>query len=59
MGVSVIIDLSEDVTVPQLMHFLSYVPDDFDPTFDLRMQIQSGVNPSFLEIQLPVPPAGH
>lgn len=56
MGVSVILDLSEDVSVPQLRHFLSYVPDDFDPKFDLRMQILNGVNPSFLEIQLPVPP---
>lgn len=56
MGVSVILDLNEDVSVPQLRHFLSYVPEGFDPSFDLRMQIQDGVTPEYLEIQLPVPP---
>ncbi|MEY9777207.1 hypothetical protein ABH915_002815 [Arthrobacter sp. MW3 TE3886] len=56
MGVSVILDLNEDVSVPQLRHFLSYVPEGFDPSCDLRMQIQDGVTPEFLEIRLPVPP---
>jgi hypothetical protein len=56
MGVSVILDLNEDVSVPHLRHFLSYVPEDFDPNFDLRMKILDGVTPEFLEIQLPVPP---
>jgi hypothetical protein len=56
MGVSVILDLNEDVSVPQLRQFLSYVPEGFDPNFDLRMQIQDGVTPEFLEIRLPVPP---
>jgi hypothetical protein len=56
MGVSVILDLNENVSVPQLRHFLSYVPQGFDPSFDLRMQIQDDVIPQFLEIQLPVPP---
>lgn len=55
MGVSVVLDLSEDVSVPHLKHFLSYVPEGFDASFDLRMQIQDGVTPEFLEIQLPVP----
>lgn len=56
MGVSVILDLNEEVSVPQLRHFLSYVPEKFDPSFDLRMQIRDDVIPQFLEIQLPVPP---
>lgn len=56
MGVSVILDLNEDVSVPDLRHFLSYVPEGFDTSFDLRMQIQDGVTPEYLEIQLPVPP---
>jgi hypothetical protein len=56
MGVSVILDLNEDVSVPQLRQFLSYVPEGFDPSFDLRMQTQDDVIPQFLEIQLPVPP---
>lgn len=59
MGVSVILDLNEDVSVPDLRHFLSYVPEGFDPKFDVRMQVQNGVNASFLEIQLPVPPERH
>ena len=56
MGVSVILDLNEDVSVPVLKHFLSYVPEDFEATFDLRMQLERGGVPQFLEIQLPVPP---
>lgn len=56
MGVSIILDLNEDVSVPDLRHFLSYVPEDFEPTFDLRMQIEGGGIPQFLEIRLPVPP---
>jgi hypothetical protein len=56
MGVSVILDLNEDVSVPQLRQFLSYVPEGFDPSSDLRMQTQDDVIPQFLEIQLPVPP---
>lgn len=56
MGVSVILDLNEDVSVPVLKHFLSYVPEDFEATSDLRMQLESGGIPQFLEILLPVPP---
>ncbi|MFE4229966.1 hypothetical protein ACFRJ8_18995 [Arthrobacter sp. NPDC056886] len=56
MGVSVILDLTEDVSVPALRHFLSYVPQGFDPSSDLRMQIQDAVVPQFLEILLPIPP---
>lgn len=56
MGVSVILDLNEDVSVPDLKHFLSYVPEGFDHSYDLRMQIVEGVIPQFLEIRLPVSP---
>jgi hypothetical protein len=55
MGVSVILDLNEDVSVPVLRHFLSCVPEGFDPNLDIRMEIQSNGTPQFLEIVLPIP----
>ncbi len=56
MGVSVILDLNEDVSVPVLRHFLSCVPEGFDPSLDIRMEMQSNGTPQFLEIVLPLPP---
>jgi hypothetical protein len=55
MAVSVLLDLNQVVSVPELKHFLSYLPADFDPTEDLRMSIHADGTPSFLEIPLPVP----
>lgn len=58
MGVAVILDLNDDVSVPVLKHFLSYVPQDFDYTLDLRWQSDTREFPQFLVIPLPVPKAG-
>lgn len=56
MGVSVILDLNEDVSAHDLSHFLSHIPEGFDRSYDLRMQIVEGVIPQFLEIRLPISP---
>lgn len=58
MGVAVILDLNDDVSVPVLKHFLSYVPEDFDYTTDLRWKSDTRELPQFLVIPLPVPTAG-
>ncbi|MCB5292606.1 hypothetical protein [Arthrobacter sp. SO3] len=55
MAISVLLDLNQVVSVPELKHFLSYLPADFDTTEDLRMSIHADGTPSFLEIPLPVP----
>lgn len=55
MAVTVLLDLTQAVSVPDLKHFLSYVPQDFDPTEDLRTSTETDGAPTFLEIALPVP----
>lgn len=57
MAVSVLLDLTQVVSVPDLRHFLSYLPDGFDPAEDLRMSTLTDERPYFLEISLPVPGA--
>lgn len=56
MAVSVLLDLGRAVSVPDLKHFLSYLPEDFDPTEDLRLSADSDGTTNFLQIPLPVPP---
>lgn len=55
MSVSVILDLGKIVSVPELRHFLSYIPEDFDPAEDLRLQPDGDGTTHFLEIPLPIP----
>lgn len=56
MAVSVLLDLTQVVSVPDLRHFLSYIPEGFDPAEDLRMMSpQNDGRPNFLEISLRIP----
>ena len=55
MSVAVILDLRDDVSVPLLKLFLSYVPEDFDDTTDLRWKSGTDGLPQFFVIPLPVP----
>lgn len=57
MAVSVLLSLSDAVSLPDLMHFLSYVPEDFDPTQDLRMQFRGEPTTNYLQIARPVRPS--
>lgn len=52
----VILDLRDDVSAPLLKLFLSYVPEDFDDTTDLRWKSGTDGLAHFFVIQLPVPP---
>lgn len=54
MAVSVLLDLSQTVSVPDLKHFLSYLPEGFDPAKDLRMSTHADGTTHFLEIPLPL-----
>lgn len=56
MAVSVLLDLNQVVSVRDLTLFLSYIPDDSDPTADLRMGNVSDDRAHFLEIPIPVTP---
>lgn len=55
MAVSVLLALTRSVTVPDLRHFLSHVPDDFNLGKDLRMHPEVNGRTNFLEIPLQVP----
>lgn len=55
MAISVVLDLGQTVSVPDLQHFLSYLPKGFDSTEDLRSNIDTDGSTHFLEIPLPVP----
>lgn len=55
MAVSVLLALTRSVTVPDLRHFLSHVPDDFNLGKDLRMHPEVSGRTNFLEIPLQVP----
>lgn len=55
MAVSVVLDLGQAVSVPDLRLFLSYLPEGFGPAEDLRSDIDSEGTTHFLEIPLPVP----
>jgi hypothetical protein len=55
MAVSVLLALTRSVTVPDLRHFLSHLPDDFNLSKDLRMHPEADGRTNFLEIQLPIP----
>lgn len=55
MGLAVILDLSEEVTVSTLKVFLSYVPENFDSTADLRWKSDTGGLPNFFVIPSPAP----
>lgn len=55
MAVSVLLDLRHAVSIPDLKHFLSYLPENFDADQDLRTSVDAGGTVHFLEIQLPVP----
>lgn len=55
MAVSVLLALTRSVTVPDLRHFLSHLPEDFNLGRDLRMHPEADGSTNFLEIPLPVP----
>lgn len=55
MAVSVVLDLGQAVSAPDLRHFLSYLPEDLGPAEDLRSNIDSDGTTHFLEIPLPLP----
>lgn len=55
MAVAVILDLRDDVSAPLLKLFLSYLPEDFDDTADLRWKSEGENLPRFLVIPLPDP----
>jgi len=55
MAVSVLLSLSDAVSVPDLKHFLSLVPEGFDDAEDLRMHPDDDGTAHFLEIPLPLP----
>lgn len=55
MSVAVILDLRDDVSAPLLKHFLSYLPEDFDDTTDLRWESGTDGLPHFFVISLPLP----
>jgi hypothetical protein len=55
MAVSVVLDLGQAVSAPDLRHFLSYLPEAFGPAEDLRSSIDSDGTTHFLEIPLPLP----
>lgn len=52
MGVAVILDLNDEVSVPDLKHFLSFVPEGYAETLDLRLRSVTGGAPQFLAIDL-------
>lgn len=55
MAVSVVLDLGQAVSVPDLQLFLSYLPEAFCSSEDLRSNIDSDGTTHFLEIPLPLP----
>jgi hypothetical protein len=55
MSVAVILDLRDDVSAPLLKLFLSYLPEDFDDTTDLRWKSGAEGLPHFFVIPLPLP----
>jgi hypothetical protein len=56
MAVSVLLALNQTVTVPDLRHFLSHLPADFNLGMDLRMHPETDDGRvDFLEIPLPIP----
>lgn len=55
MAVSVLLALTRTVTVPDLRHFLSYLPEDFNLGKDLRMHPETDGRTNYLLIQLPAP----
>lgn len=59
MAVSVLLALDQPVSLPDLMHFLSYLPEGFDPTEDLRTHPNADGTTHFLEIPLPIPLSGN
>lgn len=58
MSVAVVLDLRDDVSVPLLKLFLSYLPEDFDDTTDLRWKSGTDGLPHFFVIPLPLPSSG-
>jgi hypothetical protein len=55
VAVAIILDLRDDVSVPLLKLFLSYLPEDFDYTTDLRWKSGTEGLPQFFVIPLTVP----
>ncbi|WP_426996303.1 hypothetical protein [Pseudarthrobacter sp. N5] len=55
MAISVLLALTRCVTVPDLRHFLSHLPEGFNLGKDLRMHPEADGRTNFLEIQIPVP----
>lgn len=54
MAVSVLLALNRTITVPDLRHFLSHLPEDFNLGKDLRMHPELDGRTNYLEIRLPV-----
>lgn len=54
MAVSVLLALNRTITVPDLRHFLSHLPEDFNLGKDLRMQPELDGRTNYLEIRLPL-----
>lgn len=52
MGVAVVLNLNDDVSVPDLKQFLSFVPEGYADTLDLRVLSETGAPPAFLAIDL-------
>lgn len=50
-----LLDLRQTVSVPDLQHFLSHLPEGFDSDQDLRTSIDEGGEVHFFEIHLPAP----
>ena len=55
MAVSVVLDLGQAVSAPDLRHFLSYLPEAFDPSEDLRSAVDADGATRFFVVALPLP----
>lgn len=56
MAVSIVLDLTDDVSTASLRQFLSFIPEDFDHAADLRVRDPGDTSdqpPHFLQILLP------
>jgi hypothetical protein len=57
MAVSIVLDLTDDVSTASLRQFLSLIPEDFDQAEDLRVRDPSATSddraPRFLQVLLP------
>lgn len=55
MALSVVLNLTEPVSVPDLERFLTFIPDGFDTSQDIRRRIEDDTRAAYLVI--PIPPS--